>query len=115
MQRASSSVIACVWIVAVLSQPLLDVVQVFVDDRLAEKLSVADVGHLSVIVGAQRVEAAYSLPSAIVFHERDWSSYVSLALFLCDLLLFYCNWCWAMATAILDDIVNEPEESRMTM
>lgn len=115
MERSSASMIACVGIIAFLPQPLLDVVYILVDDRLAQELGVANVSHVGVFVGAQRVEATNSLTSAIVFHERDWSIHIDLALFLRHFVLFYRDWCRAVATAVLDDVVDRPEESRVTM
>ena len=115
MQWSSASMITCVGVIAFLPQPLLDVVHILVDDRLAQKLGVANVSHVGVFIRAQRVEATDSLTSAIVFHERYWSIHIDLALFLRHFLLFNRDWCRAVATAVLDDVVDRPEESRVAM
>jgi hypothetical protein len=115
VQRTSASVIASAWIVALLTKPLLNVVQVLVDDCLAEELSVANISHVSVLLRAERVEAADGLSSAIILHELDGARYIDLALLLSGFLFFDRDRSRAVATAVTNHVVDGPKESRVTM
>jgi hypothetical protein len=115
VQRTSASVISGAWVVTLLAEPLLDVVQVLVDDGLAEKLSVANVSHVGVLLGAERVEAADGLSSAVVFHELDRTRYIDLALLLGGFFFFDRDRSGAVAATVANHVVHRSKESRMTV
>ena len=107
--------VAGAWVIALLAKPLLNVVYVLIDDRLTEKLSVANVSHVCVLFGAERVEAADRLSAAIIFHEADLARHVDLALLLCRFFLFDRHWGGTVATAVANYVFHGSKESRVTM
>jgi hypothetical protein len=115
VQRTSASVITGARVIALLTKPLFNVVQVLVDDRLAEKLSIADISHVGVLFGAERVEAADCLSAAIIFHEPDRTRYIDLALSLGSFFFFDRDRSRAVATTVPDHVVHRPKESRVTV
>ena len=125
--------IAGVGIDAFLGKPVLDILNVPVYDGRAESGGVADVGHLGPVVSCQRIEGANLLVTAsihvatrshanithlstrVISDEGDFSRDINLSFRLGNFLLLICLGDRAVSTAVIDNILDSTEKSRVTM
>lgn len=61
------------------------------------------------------MEASNSLTSRVVLDELDIARDVDLVFFFENLLVLFASWLWTVPTAVMDDILNSSEETRVTM
>src|SRR5688572_19286337 len=115
MQRGPPSVVPLVRIRILLRQPIHDIFDIPVNDRLTQACGVADVGHIRPVLLCQRVEGPNLLASRVINKEGDLAGDIYLGLFLCYLLFLIGLRHRAISTAVFNNILDAPEKRRMAM
>src|SRR5437763_9186255 len=104
LQRCPASMVPGIDVNALLITPVLDMLNISIDDSLTEALGVANISHLRPILVSYGIEAANCLSSWIIFGEGYIARNVDFDLFLRNCQIFISYRLWTEATAIVNDI-----------
>jgi hypothetical protein len=115
MQWSTSGVVSTIDINPFLRTPILDMLEITINDSLTKSCSITDISHGGPFLVGDGVEASNFLSSWIIHNKLELARNISLALLLSHFNFFIGLWDWTISTTILEDFLGTAEEAWMPM